>query len=1067
MISRNIDRAACLACMAILLSGGSAASTGGTEKTLSGHVPAVVKSLTPVGHLSGSNRLNLAIGLPLRNQDALNNFLQKVYDSASPNYHHYLTSEQFTEMFGPTKQDYQAVLDFARTNGLTVTATHPNRMLVDVNGAVADIEKAFHLTMRVYQHPTEARTFYAPDVDPSLDLAVPALHISGLDDFLLPRPLLHKMPASPNANPNAGSGPGGSYMGNDFRAAYTPSVSLSGSGQTVGLLEFDGYYASDITAYETIAGLPSVPLQNVPIDGGVPNPGSDNDEVALDIEMVISMAPGVSNIIVYEGPNNFTPWVDLLNRMATDNLANQLSCSWGGGPPDPNGEQIFQQMAAQGQSFFSASGDTDASTGSIPFPGESANITQVGATSLTTGADGSYGSETVWNRRNGTGSSGGISPTYTIPNWQQGIDMSVNQGSTTNRDLPDVAMVGENVYVRYNNGGSGNFGGTSCAAPLWAGFAALVNQQAAVNGAPPIGFINPAIYAIGKGANYNSAFHDTTIGDNTSFRSPTRFYAVSGYDLCTGWGTPNGANLIASFTSTPTSTPTPTPTPTPNPAAQMLNPIPGSTFTSSSEIFSWSAGNGTNAYFLYVGNSAGASDIYSGNQFANLSGTVSDIPTDGRTIYVRLSSYIPIRGWQSNDYTYTAFNVSTPTPTPSPTPTPTPSPTPTPTATPTPTISPPSVQTMAANSVGNTSTAINGMVSNDGGAPIDGHSFSYWINPNFPTGIDDSGITVSGNNFSAQITGLNPNATYHYRASAHNSSTVDLGEGPGWGFGTIVSFMPGPTQLGNISTRLSVGTGDNVMIGGFIIKGTQPKKVIVRAIGPSLAGAGLTGVLADPTLELHDGNGALIATNDNWQTTQIGGIITADQVSDIQNSGLAPTQAAESAIIATLQPGSYTAIVRGTNNTTGIALVESYDLDRTVDSKLANISTRGLVQTGDNVMIGGLIVQGSDPARVIIRAIGPSLANAGISNPLVDPTLELHDGSGALIASNDNWQTTQIGGIITADQVNDIQNSGLAPTQAAESAIIATLQPGNYTAIVRGTNNTTGIALIEAYQLGN
>jgi hypothetical protein len=382
-------------------------------------------------------------------------------------------------------------------------------------------------------------------------------------------------------------------------------------------------------------------------------------------------------------------------------------------------------------------------------------------------------------------------------------------------------------------------------------------------------------------------------------------------------------------------------------------------------------------------------------------------------------------------------------------------------------INPPSVQTIAPISTGKTSATIAGAVTDDGGAPVDGHSFSYWINPNSPTVIDDSGITVSGNNFSAQITGLNPNAIYHYRASAHNSSTVDLGKGPGWGFGTIISFMPGPTQFGNISTRLNAGTGDNVMIGGFIINGTQPKKVIVRAIGPSLTQFGLADVLADPTLELHDGSGALIATNDNWQTTQIGGIITADQVSDIQNSGLAPTQAAESAIIATLQPGSYTAIVRGTNNTTGIALVESYDLDRTVDSKLANISTRGFVQTGDNVMIGGLIVQGIDPAKVIVRAIGPSLSQFGITNSLQDPTLELHDGNGALIATNDNWQTTQIGGIITADQVNDIQNSGLAPTQAAESAIIATLQPGNYTAIVRGTNNTTGIALIEAYQLGN
>jgi GH25 family lysozyme M1 (1,4-beta-N-acetylmuramidase) len=283
---------------------------------------------------------------------------------------------------------------------------------------------------------------------------------------------------------------------------------------------------------------------------------------------------------------------------------------------------------------------------------------------------------------------------------------------------------------------------------------------------------------------------------------------------------------------------------------------------------------------------------------------------------------------------------------------------------------------------------------------------------------------------------------------------------------TQVTGTYAPIALGNISTRLSVGTGDNVMIGGFIINGTQPKKVIVRAIGPSLTQFGLSDVLADPTLELHDGSGALIATNDNWQTTQIGGIITADQVNDIQNSGLAPTQAAESAIIATLQPGNYTAIVRGTNNTTGIALVEGYDLDRTVDAKLANISTRGLVQTGDNVMIGGIIVIGNNPQKVIIRAIGPSLSNYGITNPLADPTLELYDGNG-VIATNDNWQTTQIGGIITSDQSTEIQNSGLEPSQAAESAIIATLNPGSYTAIVRGNSNTSGVALVEVYQLGN
>jgi hypothetical protein len=272
------------------------------------------------------------------------------------------------------------------------------------------------------------------------------------------------------------------------------------------------------------------------------------------------------------------------------------------------------------------------------------------------------------------------------------------------------------------------------------------------------------------------------------------------------------------------------------------------------------------------------------------------------------------------------------------------------------------------------------------------------------------------------------------------------------------------SQLGNISTRGLVQTGANVMIGGFIIQGTVAKTVIVRAIGPSLTQYGVPGALVDPTLELHDSTG-VIATNDNWQTTQIGGIITADQVSAIQNSGKAPSNATESAIIATLQPGNYTAIVGGKNNTTGVALVEVYDLSSGTTSILGNISTRGLVQTGANVMIGGFIIQGTSPETVIVRAIGPSLTQYGVPGALVDPTLELHDSTG-VIATNDNWQTTQIGGIITADQVSAIQNSGKAPSNATESAIIATLQPGNYTVIVGGKNNTTGVALVEVYDLG-
>jgi N-acetylneuraminic acid mutarotase len=277
---------------------------------------------------------------------------------------------------------------------------------------------------------------------------------------------------------------------------------------------------------------------------------------------------------------------------------------------------------------------------------------------------------------------------------------------------------------------------------------------------------------------------------------------------------------------------------------------------------------------------------------------------------------------------------------------------------------------------------------------------------------------------------------------------------------------PGPpARLGNVSTRAFVETGDNVTIGGFIVQGTQPKRVIIRAIGPELTQYGVPDPLANPTLELHDGAEALIASNNNWGTTIIGGIITANQVQDIRNSGYAPGDELESAIIADLAPGNYTAIMRGVNDMTGVALVEVYDLSPETDSILGNISTRSFVQTGDNVMIGGFIVRGTQPKHVIIRAIGSELTQYGVPNVLANPTLELHDGTGALIASNDNWRTTIIGGIITSDQVAEIRVSGHAPGDGRESAIIASLPPGNYTAIVRGVNNTTGVALVEVYDL--
>jgi hypothetical protein len=260
--------------------------------------------------------------------------------------------------------------------------------------------------------------------------------------------------------------------------------------------------------------------------------------------------------------------------------------------------------------------------------------------------------------------------------------------------------------------------------------------------------------------------------------------------------------------------------------------------------------------------------------------------------------------------------------------------------------------------------------------------------------------------------------------------------------------LPGPptANLGNISTRLRVETGDNVLIGGFIITGTQPKKVIIRAIGPALSSSFFPETLADPVLELHDSSGSLIRSNDNWRS---------DQEAEIIATGIPPYYDLESAIVATLPANNsaYTAIVRGVDNGTGIGVVEAYDLDGTVDSKLGNISTRGFVQTGDNVMIGGLIVQGQDPLRVIVRAIGPSLP---VSGALGDPTLELHDGNGALIAANDNWRT---------DQEAEIIATTIPPSNDLESAIVRTLSSAAYTAIVRGVGGTTGIAVVEIYAL--
>lgn len=535
-------------------------------KVLAGHVPRELAKLAANGRLAATKQLRLAIGVPLRDPAGLEKFLAQVYDPASPIYRQFLTPADFTVRFGPTEADYAVVKEFARTNGLTITATHGNRLVLDVTGPAAAVEKAFHVTLQTYQHPTTARTFYAPDTEPTVAAGLPVADIQGLSDFSRPHPRLKK--ASATNSPKNGSGSGGAYLGNDFRNAYASGTTLTGAGQAVGLLQFDGYYPSDIAAYARAAGngRTNIVIQPVLLDdfNGLPSGNGGDDEVALDIEMAMAMAPGLAEIVVFEaGPNGLQN--DVLNAMAANSAIKNLSCSWGwGGGPDVTLDAIFKTMAAQGQSFFNASGDSGAftagansvngvdNTSTENAPSSSPYITQVGGTTLTmSGAGASFASETVWNWGGGSASSGGASSYYLMPSWQTDVNMTANLGSTTQRNIPDVAMPADSCLVYHANGLVDAFGGTSCAAPLWAGFTALVNQLAASQGGPPAGLINPAVYAIGKGQNgnysYAACFHDTTTGNNFWPSSPALYPAVTGYDLCTGWGTPNGVSLITAL----------------------------------------------------------------------------------------------------------------------------------------------------------------------------------------------------------------------------------------------------------------------------------------------------------------------------------------------------------------------------------------------------------------------------------------------------------------------------------------------------------------------------------------
>jgi subtilase family serine protease len=533
--------------------------------SLTRHVREVTRTgeAKPIGQLPANQVMNLDVVLTLSDQAGLDSFLAKLYDPASPSYRHFLTVPEFTERFGPSQADYDTVLGFAKANGFAVVGGTRDGMDVQIKGPVSAVQSAFHVTMRTYQHPTESRTFYAPDREPTTNLRFPLWHISGLDNYSIPHPMLVKKsdyakahgiaPEAVVSHATTGSGPSASFLGSDMRAAYYGGTALTGAGQNLGLFEYLGTDLTDLSTYFKNAGQTnSVPITLLSTDGTSTScvdtrAGGDCDdtEQTLDMTQAIGMAPGLASLVVYVGSTDTA----IISAMTTHSpLPTTIGCSWGWTPADPSTlDPYFQKMSAQGQNFFAASGDSSTwSSSNEAWPADDANVVSVGGTDLVTAsAGGAWKSETAW-----ADSGGGISPDgIAIPSWQKlaGVINSSNKGSTTLRNGPDVsANANFTFYVCADQTTctANEYGGTSFAAPMWAGYIALVNQQLAANGDATIGFINPTIYAQNVTSSYAADFHDIVSGTSGSYS------AVAGYDLVTGWGSPNGTGLINALAPT-------------------------------------------------------------------------------------------------------------------------------------------------------------------------------------------------------------------------------------------------------------------------------------------------------------------------------------------------------------------------------------------------------------------------------------------------------------------------------------------------------------------------------------
>jgi subtilase family serine protease len=552
-VIRNSKKAVFAAAFAVLSVMTTAALA---QSVMTHHVRETVRTgqAAPVGRLSQSQVLQLDIVLPLRDPAGLESFLSDVYNPKSPNFRNFVTPAEFTARFGPTQEQYDEVLSFAGTYGLEVVGGSRDGMEVQVKGTVGAIETAFHVSMNTYQHPTENRIFFGADREPTPNLTFNLWHVSGLDNFSIPKPRLvnkndyaaahGKYPEQVVSHATTGSGPSASFLGSDMRAAYYGGTALTGAGQNLGLLEYYGTDLADLnTYYANVHQTNKVPVTLLSTDGTSTScvysrAGGycDDTEQTLDMTQALGMAPGLASLVMYVGSTDTA----IISAMTTHSpLPNVIGCSWGWTPADPGTlDPYFQKMAAQGQNFFAASGDSSTWSRRVEaWPADDDYVVSVGGTDLvTSSAAGPWKSETAW-----VDSGGGISPDrIAIPSWQKlsGVINSSNKGSTTYRNGPDVsANANFTFYVCADQTTctANSYGGTSFAAPMWAGFIALVNQQRVANGKADIGFINPYIYAENVTSTYGTDFHDITSGKSGSYS------AVTGYDLVTGWGSPKPA----------------------------------------------------------------------------------------------------------------------------------------------------------------------------------------------------------------------------------------------------------------------------------------------------------------------------------------------------------------------------------------------------------------------------------------------------------------------------------------------------------------------------------------------